>query len=98
MGGDEEDRELSGTRGRRGKPQSPTASRSRDAPKSPLDNLRTAADREAMAALMKLRPAARDSVGDDTLEDSDGPLIGTNRSVLLSGGSRGLSDRGLSDR
>jgi hypothetical protein len=73
------------TRGRKGRPQSPISSnRDREAPKSPLDNLRTPGDREAMNALMKLRPAARDSVGDDTLEDSDGPLIGTNRSSMLS--------------
>eukprot|EP00927_Polykrikos_kofoidii_P038853 TRINITY_DN33296_c0_g1_i1.p1 TRINITY_DN33296_c0_g1~~TRINITY_DN33296_c0_g1_i1.p1 ORF type:complete len:839 (-),score=99.80 TRINITY_DN33296_c0_g1_i1:78-2594(-) len=44
-------------------------------------------DRAAMAALMKLRPAARDSLGDDAEEAYDsccGPLVGTHRADMLS--------------
>merc|ERR1712194_286493 len=43
------------------------------------------AEQAAFAAFMKLRPAARDSVGDDEDQESSArPLVGTERAGLLS--------------
>lgn len=79
---EEEDEGFRPSRGRAHSPD-PICRGSRKAiPKSPID-MGSSEDFEAMQALLKLRPAARDSVGDDTLEDIDGPLMGTDRSAML---------------
>jgi len=54
-------------------------------PSSPIDN-GTEEDNEAMAALLKLRPAAGDSIGNDEEDDdaSARPLVGTTRAGHLS--------------
>eukprot|EP00933_Yihiella_yeosuensis_P022735 TRINITY_DN17848_c0_g1_i1.p1 TRINITY_DN17848_c0_g1~~TRINITY_DN17848_c0_g1_i1.p1 ORF type:complete len:305 (+),score=65.70 TRINITY_DN17848_c0_g1_i1:62-976(+) len=56
-------------------------------------------DEDSMAALMKLRPSARDSVGDDTEEEvgAEGarPIVGSERAGVLARSDRsgGLSER-----
>lgn len=79
---EEEDEGFRPFRGRAHSPEPICRGSKKVTPKSPID-MGSSEDFEAMQALLKLRPAARDSVGDDTLEDVDGPLMGTDRSAML---------------